>query len=95
VDGIKPPVLVNDFEIQISPRYFKDKINILINLKQATTVDFSIYDMNGRLIDKSVSVELPGGSTIFIFNTKIVEQGAYLLFIQIGEQMVVEKIFKQ
>ena len=95
VDEIKIPVLVNDFEIQISPRYFKDRINIRINLERATQVVFSIYDMNGRLIDESVNVELPGGSPIFIFNTKIVEQGAYLLFIQIGEQMVVEKIFKQ
>jgi hypothetical protein len=95
VDGIKSLELENNFGIQIYPNPFQDEINISINLESESQVEFSIYELNGRLIKRLGNTKMVTGEHLLNYQIGINNPGVYLLFIKVGNRLIVRKLIKR
>lgn len=81
-----------DLNIAIAPNPATDYTVITYTLKENETVDYKVYDLNGRVIfSKNMGIQ-PSGNQHININTINYESGVYYLIMSVGESTVSEKI---
>ncbi|MDD2651348.1 MAG: peptidylprolyl isomerase [Candidatus Cloacimonetes bacterium] len=81
------------------PNPFKDEINLIYQTKSSNTVDISIYDIKGRLVNKYPNINALNGENNWQWNGKNslnnkVANGIYLYKIDAGNTSAVGKMIR-
>ncbi|MEM8908062.1 MAG: SdrD B-like domain-containing protein, partial [Bacteroidota bacterium] len=78
-----------------APNPFSDQTRIAVYLPQAEVVDLTIYDLNGRLLLRKQE-HLPQGKNEIVVKAEQLQGAGILLYrVQVGDQILVGKMFKQ
>ncbi len=80
---------LNDSKINVFPNPAKDFIAIQLNQLTKNNIDVELYDLTGRLLQKTVLYQ---GSTIVNFDTRTLYEGTYLIKIIENGNVVSKKI---
>ena len=65
------------YNFTLYPNPFNSSIKIKFEVAKPIILDLSVYDINGRIIDKIVTGELKSGVHIFTWDSKIISSGIY------------------
>jgi len=82
------------FDIQLSshPNPFNSTTNISFRLAVESSVQISIIDLNGRIIDVLTKREYSSGSHNLIWNANKVSSGTYYIKAQVGDHVTTKSI---
>ncbi|MEO6718872.1 MAG: T9SS type A sorting domain-containing protein [Ferruginibacter sp.] len=81
-------------DISVYPNPVKDRFTVSINADKATTGQLSITDISGKTV-YTRSLKLAQGNTILPVGLNNVSAGAYILKIQLNDDLIIQKITKQ
>lgn len=93
-----PENIVNAFKsdkINVFPNPFKESLNLIINAEVNKEVDVSIYDVNGRMIQKK-HYYLEYGTNNISLKTQSYDEGIYMIIVHKNSQIFgISKVLKQ
>ena len=80
--------------MQVFPNPVDNQLSISFGLDKNTAVKVSLFDLTGREIAVLLNVERLNGQQLLNLPLVNLQMGCYFLKIDMGEQVVVKKIFK-
>jgi len=81
--------------IELYPNPFSDQIGFEINMKNAGFLSLSIYDMNGRLVEKLFDGDLQYGTHHIKWNSSEFNNGIYFYRVITSKDIIFGKLIKQ
>ena len=84
----------SELDVSIYPNPINENTNIYLNKIQSGFTSIKIYDINGILIDKLINRELFSGSYVFKLPIEKLNNGSYLVVIEIKDKLFIRKIIK-
>jgi len=96
------PLSINNFNfvnsLSVTPNPVKDVCDIRFNLKNNTSVNVGVYDINGRLISTVMNGEVPAGEVNLSWDSasvKNIASGLYILKITANDKVSTSKLLIQ
>ena len=75
-EGSEPPVAL----VQIDPNPFSSELSITYSIPEQTSVELTIFDLSGRLVEELISDQLPAGThTVMWSPSESIPNGCYLI----------------
>jgi hypothetical protein len=75
----EPINLLNDFSINVYPNPSTGNFNAEVNLKEASNLEFSLFDISGRMVTNIPQKQYSEGKNTIIVNTQNLLPGVYIL----------------
>lgn len=70
-----------------------ENITVLYSLKESAVIGFSVYDMNGKLVETAVERRLPAGDHQQQINSSKLQSGLYIVEMRSGKYQTSQKVF--
>ena len=92
-DKIDPPPIPVQYDLSITnyPNPFNSSTTLKYHLVKTDEVQLSVYDLNGRLVEKLFSGRQSAGDYHYIWSSGNLPSGVYFLSLQVGERRVIQK----
>ena len=81
-----------EINIDVYPNPVREIVNVDIEVERPSALEGGIYDAIGQLIREMDSAIIPGGTSTIQVDLEGVPAGAYLIRIQVDEQVYFEKV---
>ena len=80
--------------LSVFPTVVNHDIQVAMNLKEATKLEYTLLDLNGRVVQSLLNENAAAGDVNHTFNLSNLAAGVYMLKIQAGDSYEVRKLVK-
>ncbi|PIE88250.1 MAG: hypothetical protein CSA04_02900 [Bacteroidetes bacterium] len=92
VNSIGISALSQEFAVEIYPNPLNDVANIVLNLREASEVQITAFDLMGKKVLEQNEGKLPEGTSTLTLDATNLTKGVYILRIHAGESVLSQKI---